>query len=883
MKRYLIMAIFFLAGTLPGRASDALKIPTHGRWQGQAIGSWKATRTTYRKPQKPATRGKIYKALLLGEDEHRNTIVVGGEADEHGRYLKKNPMVPRPAWSEDDSIPAPTAIRDEVLMIDGKGYPVVVKVFGPKPDWRSGVVMAGTVWELPSRPGFVLMRNQSRRDSFRGETYECLVTEQVVGVGSTDVLGQAVRSFRIRREESTDGRITSRTELLKSDELPEQGVIHSLQTSYDEDGHEVRSAETTLVAFGHAPEEAAWHAARARAGYLALDSEAGKMNVVHLMRQGIPKSVAQEIVSSQIRASEPEDGREYNAEIATAWSAYEADPSAGNRATLLRKFRLVGLNRMGYIEPGLEGLLVEMSHANDPQLRIAALVGLTGCVPVLYAPILEDMLIRERQCTNEPALRVLSSTRWGNARRVLSQAGVDLGALPLRYLPYAPEPLAIKELLRRFAAGTKRSKSEIAGLLGYYATSEVRSLFSQLSNELTADDFVWGKTDRSYLVQHVITAAASLNIENTPELFLKWMAWNDAVDPARSAKRQGLGMMAKSAVDMKLMISGALLRNPRVNVRISERITRGAVPLSLFLSDEGLPFLSDEGLDKLGDIKLDLTPEKMEAFLAKPLSMAWLEKPLQGEKLYGLLRLFRFSPHDGYLTYIMSKLAPGWTAETDYAAIAMVESKHWYVHRKGIRPLNLRAIQHEILADLLPHFGDRGARILIQLCGHPDLRRRMASALMAISHRRDEARRLLSRARARSKEERFSIDLTLWCLGDTSRRAECERYTRFVPLQLARANQAWRALRYMPFGTVYPLLQDMHKSNPDNGFGMRASATLSYHRNRQSAEFIMSLWEKETRSHVNPNYGELFNRMAGRNFGCDRGRIREWIQTLPEE
>jgi hypothetical protein len=841
----------------------------------------------------PTKPGKIHKTLLLGEDENKNTIVVRDEADEHGRYLGKGRGESRTAWSEDDPIPVPAAIRDEVLIVDGEAYPVVVKVFGPKPDRRLGVVMASTAWELKSRPGFVLKRNRSWRDSFRGETYERLITEQVVGVGRTDVLGKNVRSFRIRQVVTVNGRTTSQMELLKSDELPEQGVIHRLRTWYGH-GRERGSAETKLVAFGHAPEEAALYRTRklwqdfSRAR-VVMDSETGRAHVVHLMRQGMPEAVAQEVVSARSGTVDLGDGREsaQAQRIATEWSAYQADPSDENRASLLEMAQYTGFDSMGCIIPSLEKVLLEISHANDPGLRIGALSRLAAYVPVLYAPILEDTLIREKQCADEPALRILSSAKWGNARRVLSQDGVDLGSLPLRLLPYAPEPLAIKELLRRFESGSRRSKSAAAGLLGHYSTPDVRSLFSQLSNELTADDFVYGKTDRSYLVQHVIPAAANLNVENAPELFLKWMAWSDAVDPARSTKRQGLAMLAKSGVDMKLMISGARLRNPRVNVRISERISeriaRGAVPLSLFLSDEGLPFLSDEGLDKLGDIKLDLTPEKMEALLSQPVSIPWSDEPLEGEELYGLLRLFRFSPQDEDLTYIMSKLVPGWTAETDYVALAMVHSKHWYVQRKGIRSLNVRPRQLGILADILPHFGERGARILIQLCGHPGLRWEVAPALMKVSHRRDEAREFLSRAQARDKDERFSIDLTLWCLGDSSRRAGCEKYIRFEPLHPARAHQAWRALRYMPFDIVYPLLQDMRNGNPDNGFGMRASVTLSYHRSRQSAEFIMSLWGKAITSQWNPIYGELFNRMAGRNFGCDRDRIREWIQTLPEE
>lgn len=875
MTRLLITTTILLVYTLRSPADDALRIPTHGNWQGQAIGSWKSTRITYDSPKKPVKQGKIYKALLLGENEDKNTIVVWGETDEGGNYLKKDPTTVSGAWSEDNPIPVPDEVRDEVLTIDNREYPVVVKILKPKPDKRSGIMMGSEVWELKSRPGFVLIRNQSQRDSFKGETFEYLISEKVVGVGRTNVHGKVVHFFRVQHDEVVDGRTTSRAVLLKSNELPGQGLIHSLQTWYNEDGSEKSTTEIELVGFGHSPDEASAHrtkrSRRFPRKYATIDSEAGKVNITHLMRQGMPRELAEQIVTTRVGVEDLEYGRKRAAEIAVQWKAYQAAQSGENRRILLTKLEQIGSNSIGYIEPSLEEVLLEISRDDDAELRIAALTTLSGYVSVLYAPMLEDALIKEKQCTNPLAIRILSSTKWGNPRRVLSQKGVDISSLPLRSIPYAPESLAIKELMRRYEAGDKFRKSKILEHLSYYSTPKVRALFTDLANSLSPDDFIWGKSDRSYLARHVIAAAADLNVEGAPNLFLKWMTWNGSVGTEDSAKPQDL--MMKSAIDTTLMISGVRLRDPRVSAKISERISQGSIPLPLFMSDEGL--------EKLGDIELDITPEKVEALLSKSMPMLMSEKPLKDEQLYGLLRLFRFSPDDEDLTYIMSKLAPNWSAKTDYAAMAQAQNKYWYTQRKGIKPLNVREMHPEIMTDILPYFGDEGAKLLIQLCGHPGFRRHVVPALMKVSHRRDEARKVLAGMHARSDDDRFLIDLTLWCLGDTSRSAECEKYIRFEPLHSSRAHKARSAMCYLPFETVYLPLQDIHNNNPDNKFGMWASAALSHYRNRRSAEFIMSLWEQETTSRYNPEYGELFNRMAGQNFGMDRNKIRKWIQDMP--
>jgi hypothetical protein len=158
----------------------------------------------------------------------------------------------------------------------------------------------------------------------------------------------------------------------------------------------------------------------------------------------------------------------------------------------------------------------------------------------------------------------------------------------------------------------------------------------------------------------------------------------------------------------------------------------------------------------------------------------------------------------------------------------------------------------------------------------------MIPALMKVTHCRDEAREALSRIHVRTDDERFAVGLTLWCLGDASQQATYERYIRFEPVHASRALKTRRAMCYLPFGTVYPLILDIRNGKHDNYFAVWAATVLSHHKNRKSAELMMSLWGEETTSQRNPEYGELFNRMAGRNFGMDRVAIRKWIETLPD-
>ncbi|MDD4736704.1 MAG: hypothetical protein PHP44_11440, partial [Kiritimatiellae bacterium] len=221
--------------------------------------------------------------------------------------------------------------------------------------------------------------------------------------------------------------------------------------------------------------------------------------------------------------------------------------------------------------------------------------------------------------------------------------------------------------------------------------------------------------------------------------------------------------------------------------------------------------------------------------------------------------------------------------DTDYAAIAQTQAKYWYTQRTGIRPPKARDMHPEIMADILPYFGERGAKILIQLAAYPGFRRYAVPALMKITDRRDEARETLSKIQGGTDDDSFLIGLTLWCLGDDSQQEQYEKYIRFEPLHSSRSHKARRAICYLPFETVYPLIQDIRNGNPDNYFPMWAATALSNHKNRKSAALMMSLWDDEISSRHNPEYGELFNRMAGRNFGMDRGRIQKWIRDLPEE
>lgn len=859
-------------------ADSELRVPTHGNWQGQPPGSWKTTRITFYSTKKEKTEtASIYKALLLGEDSNRNTIVVWGQADENGKYLSEDPTTVSDAWSEDNPVPIPDQTKTDVVKTDGQEFAVIVRTFGPKSDGHSGMMITRTEWELKSRPGFVLLHNQEHKDSFRGETYEYRINEKLTGVGHTNVCGKTVRFFRIQHDETVNGRKTSRMELLKSDELPEQGLIHSLQTWYDEDDREHSATEIELVGFGHSPQEVSGHLARMESHrfprkYATLDSEAGKVNVAHLMRQGMPEDVAQKIVTTRISIEDLEYGQKRAVEIRGEWEAYRADPARELHGQLLQKLQQIGGNSIGYIEPDLERILTEIADAGDADLRIIALATLTGYVPVLYSHVLEDTLIAEKQYTNQPALRALSAAKWGNPRRVLSRKEIDISSLPLLLIPYAPDESAIKELMNRFKVDNKYRKSETLELLGYYSAPEVRALFSRLANELTADDFALGKTENSYLVRNVIAGTADLNIENAADLFLKWMTWIDAIGSGNDAKQEDL--MMKSAIDMTLTIYGVRLRDARINARISDRITNGTVHPYLFMSEENL--------EMLGDINLDITPARMETLLSRPIPGLMSDKTLKEEQLYGLLRLFRFSPDDEDLKYIMGKLVPEWTPETDYAAMAEAQRKFWYTSLKDIKPVKVRGMHPEIMADVLPCFGDNGARILIQFCGYPGLQEYMVPALMKISHRRSEAREHLSRLQPRNEDNRFLIGLTLWCLGDDSQQAEFEKYIRFEPLHSSRSHKVRQALCYLPFDTVYTLLQDIRKNNPERYFSSWASSALSHHRNRKSAQFIMSLWDEETSSRRNPEYGELFNRMAGRNFGMDRTEIQKWIDTLPQ-
>jgi hypothetical protein len=111
------------------------------------------------------------------------------------------------------------------------------------------------------------------------------------------------------------------------------------------------------------------------------------------------------------------------------------------------------------------------------------------------------------------------------------------------------------------------------------------------------------------------------------------MDWNQSLDASDS--QSGRDTMMKTAIDVTLLTYGPRLRDKRVASAITGTLKPGS--MSLF------PLMHEEHLDRLLDVELDLTPQKMDDLLSEPLQVAMSEKPLAGEQLYGLLRLFRFS------------------------------------------------------------------------------------------------------------------------------------------------------------------------------------------------------------------------------------------------
>ena len=81
---------------------------------------------------------------------------------------------------------------------------------------------------------------------------------------------------------------------------------------------------------------------------------------------------------------------------------------------------------------------------------------------------------------------------------------------------------------------------------------------------------------------------------------------------------------------------------------------------------------------------------------------------------------------------------------------------------------------------------------------------------------------------------------------------------------------------------LHPIITNLHGRNLDRSFPLWAAYALHHHVNRTSAALMMRLWDACGDARLNPRFGELFNRMADRNFGMDRDAIRAWTGQLPE-
>jgi hypothetical protein len=653
-------------------------------------------------------------------------------------------------------------------------------------------------------------------------------------------------------------------------------VIHSVQTRIGTNGVAAAALAMDLVKYGCSPAEAAavlkqreTHDRRETAD---LDSEAGRANAAHVRRWGLSEEDAREYLAQSLRLDFLEDGAKRAGEIAALWKDYEGSPSAENKAKVLEQMKLVGGNSMGIISPELERALRAVAGSPDADLRIGALTGLTQHVPAAYAGELEKALVAAKRHFDLPTLRALEGARWGSPRAVLSDKAADLSSVELRQLAYAPEDRAVAELLARFAKGSKHEKPEIVELLSCFCHPDACGLIGRLAADLSENDLAFGKTDMSYALRPLIVGAARLDLPGAPGLFHKWFDWRDRRKEDGDPKGRVFGM----AFDMTLLTAAAELRDPAVLDRLIKSLD--ARPADLIM------FMNPEQVEKLAGVNLRLTPRKMAAMLDAPMPHPWGEKPLEGEQIFFLFRLLRCSPSQENLEFMMSRLMPGWSAQKDYSEWEAL-SKDWYARRKGLTPPKIPGESLKLLQEVLPCFGPAGADVLLQLHQAPGLRRCTIPALREVRATKEQAWRIraaLDGISPRSEDEAFELGLTAWCYGDQKQRDKYFKYLLY-PRNYAKANTVRQAVGRLPFGELVALLEDVERRNPDNCFPGWASAALVNHVNRRSAELMLALWEKDANASFNPVYGQLFNKMAGRNFGMDKARIRAWAGTLPEK
>lgn len=743
--------------------------------------------------------------------------------------------------------------------------------------------MTETVTVLQDRPSFVVEHEIVRTDSFRGETWRSSSTMRTKDLRRTQKLGKSMLVFTSEHVYELNGQIRERVEAMGSPDMPGHHLWRR-STWYDE-GSEVRHVTVSeVVRLGCSPDEAeAFCDSRAKTRprrRASLDSPLARANIALLMEQGFTEGGAHEIVRRSLRNPELYDQQERETkEVEARWAVYRERPSQMECDQLLGAMQGLPWTSFGFTNPRTEAVLLKIAQSHDAKLRIRGYAELARMCPTRYAKLLEDLLIREK-AFDERALTVLAEARFGNPRCVMAAMNPALDGVSVRLLTYAPAGKAVPELMVRYAEAHGLRKPEVLQSLTVYDSEEVRELVATLAAGIAQEELTKRTPLRGLLLPHVVNATSSLRIAQARDCFLKWLRWGRRASPPESE----LDAQLQRTQFARLIVAALRLRDDEVNAAVEE-LLQGEPP-----QDLAWPMLLIARQPELAEgLSLAVTPQKIEELLAARIDTGFGPMPVDMKRVF--LSLLANTPTTENLQFLLHHCLPEYSPRLDLKEQWLLSRKDWYQRRMSLQPLRLDASRAtlEVLFGALPSFGEEGTEIIRHLYDWPPFRKHVLIALRKVKDHAEVLRMLRAeeeiarRARRRdddaAKELEFHRGLTLWCCGDTSRRAEHEAWLKY-PRSNARRVGLSRALRYLPRTELVRLVQRRDVLRIDKAGRLELAVALSYHRDGQCARLLPDLWREHADRRDNPKFGECVNRMAKRNFGLRQKEIEEWVRSL---
>ena len=862
MKSSLSLVLGLIVWSTHGQSAP-LHPPTHGDWEGQVPGTWVVTRyTTHYFQTNRIDRSYLYKTLLVGEDDAGGVHVVDGECNatyEYTRtpYTSIHPPLPTLRGAEVRVETNTVSLTNGTLTLLDRVAITNTVQYGKQ---------VYTKRMLAERPEFMVAFKSDTSDEFRGESYHMAEEEYPVGIATETRFGRKCTVYALTYRRFLNGKQIGEGTVRRSPDLP---VGEFSRKTVNLAGKPIDETSLMPVAMGIDAALLATVPPPAKGPRFTErpdpESPFYQANVQLLKEQGFNDRHVQNLMPDM---SSYDSLTNVYHHVQPAWIKFSAERSVENREALVKALGWTYATSHPLTEPRTEALLLEVTKTNDTVVAGRALALLAGFCAPRYMRTLEDYVIAH-QFTDVQVFESIATYFHGDPVRVLHEVPFPLATLHESYLIYAPPADAVTELLRRRKENERLFNLE--NLLGF-DDDRVRRLFSELAHERFPDGSE-GKMRLVYLIE-------GLGIYNVPEAktYLSKQL-DDLSTPGTTNEVDQRMAMFKPMLMARTLQAALETRDPELRERVVTLLKKdpsGILMLAMGADGEG----SQELLFSLRPYLADATVKSLfHSTVKTPYGELSLNSQLDR---FAVLLDKRFLDD---LDELVRRFLPFYDPNKDYASEARMYQKRWYIERRGIEqpPWTLASKKQpkELLAKILPSYGQAGAKVLLDMARIDDLR---SEALKGLARATGDKEALLAQVQRIDRppdplHEANPYDIAIWVLGDKSIAEDMEQRLKYPPNHVGS-----RSLEYVPWldrEYLFDVTKRRDKIGILNVNRPWLITALSKYRDRQAWELIWEIWMEIPTPKNNVTFARLFNAAAGRNFGLRKSEMKAWIQTLP--